>query len=159
MRWKASVCRLGVLALLAVCASSSTAALDLPGVLTGYSIVSWSDEDGRPLGSVYAIAQDLEGYLWVGTDAGLVRFDGWRLARWETISAARLPSSPVSALFVSHDGILWVGFRDGAVRQIRQGKILPEVATESARTGRRSRGGQGSPDLGRCRQRASQVDR
>jgi signal transduction histidine kinase/ligand-binding sensor domain-containing protein len=126
------VCRLGVLALLAVCASSSAAALDLPGVLTGYSIVSWSDEDGRPLGSVYAIAQDLDGYLWVGTDAGLVRFDGWRLARWETISSARLPASPVSALFVSHDGILWVGFRDGAVRQIRERSILSDVATEAA---------------------------
>ena len=131
MRWRASVCRLGVLALLVVCASRSTAALDLPGVLTRYSIASWTDEDGRPLGPVYAIAQDFDGYLWIGTDAGLVRFDGWRLARWETISSARLPSSPVSALFVAHDGALWVGFRDGAIRQIRKRTILSDAATEA----------------------------
>ena len=44
-------------------------------LLTGYVLTSWTDGDGVPLGTVYAIGQDLDGYLWLGTDAGLLRFD------------------------------------------------------------------------------------
>jgi len=111
-----------VATVVAVTIASAAHAIDLPDVLTGYAVSSWADGDGRPLGSVNAIAQDLDGYLWIGTDAGLVRFDGWRFARWETIGTASLPNSSVSALFVSADGTLWVGFRnDGAIWRIGRG--------------------------------------
>src|SRR6185295_19756805 len=102
--------------------------IDLPSALTGYAVSSWADGDGRPLGPVYAIAQDHTGYLWIGTDAGLVRFDGSRFARWDTVGTTALPNDPVSALFVSRDGTLWVGFRDtGVVRRIREGAVQQDA--------------------------------
>src|SRR5437667_9430311 len=79
-------------------------------VLSGYSLTSWTDGDGVPLGTVYAIGQDADGYLWIGTDAGLLRFDGVRFTPWEEIGDTPLPKSPVSALWVARDGSLWVGF-------------------------------------------------
>src|SRR4029453_4720415 len=43
---------------------------------TEYIVSTWSQSDGLPAGLVRALAQDTEGYIWVGTDAGLYRFDG-----------------------------------------------------------------------------------
>jgi ligand-binding sensor domain-containing protein len=99
-------------------------ALDLNNLLTGYSLTSWNDGDGRPLGSVYAIVQDHDGYLWIGADAGLFRFDGSRFTPWEAMSDAGLPKSAVTALTVSRNGSVWAGFADGAgVRKIRDGVV------------------------------------
>jgi ligand-binding sensor domain-containing protein len=98
-------------------------AVNSESVLTGYSVASWTEGDGRLLSGVYAIAQDVEGYLWIGTDTGLVRFDGWRFARWETLSKALLPRGPIMALCASRDGGLWVGFADGTVRQVMNGQV------------------------------------
>src|SRR5712671_7331945 len=94
-------CGVVAAAMLAVMTPARGHAIDLPDVLTGYAIASWADGDGRPLGSVNAIAQDLDGYLWIGTDTGLVRFDGWRFARWEMTGDAARSTSAVSTLFVS----------------------------------------------------------
>src|SRR4249919_1289630 len=64
------------------------ATIDQP--LTGYSLTSWTDGDGVPLGTVYAIGQDADGYLWIGADAGLLRFDGLRFTHWDVLSDADL---------------------------------------------------------------------
>ena len=112
----------GILAALAT--PTSVRAVDLHNVLTGYALASWTEGDGRSLGGVSAIAQDLGGYLWLGTNIGLVRFDGWRFTPWERIGRAALPRSPILALCAARDGTLWIGFADGAVRQIRNGEVL-----------------------------------
>lgn len=104
-------------------------AVDLHNVLTGYALSSWTEGDGRSLGGVSAIVQDLSGYLWLGTNIGLVRFDGWRFTRWETISRAPLPRSPIVALSAARDGTLWIGFADGAVRRIKDGEVHDPLAT------------------------------
>ena len=84
------------------------------GVVAGYSITTWIESDAGPLGAVSAIVQDADGYLWVGTTAGLFRFDGVRFTPWESLSEAPLPRSPVSALHVARDGSLWAGFTNRA---------------------------------------------
>jgi signal transduction histidine kinase/ligand-binding sensor domain-containing protein len=95
-------------------------------LLTGYSLTSWTDGDGVPLGTVYGIGQDRDGYLWVGADAGLLRFDGLRFTPWDVLSDDALPKSSVSALCVSRDGSLWAGFADGGgVRRLRDGQLQP----------------------------------
>ena len=93
-----------------------------PDLLTGYSLTSWTDGDGAPLGTVYAMAQDPDGYLWIGADAGLLRFDGSRFTRWEPVNGAALPGVPISALCLSRDGGLWIGFA-GGIRRIRDGRL------------------------------------
>jgi signal transduction histidine kinase/ligand-binding sensor domain-containing protein len=99
-------------------------AADFDNLLTGYSLTSWNNADGRSLGAVYAIVQDRDGYLWIGSDSGLLRFDGSRFVTLEVISSASLPKAAVMALCVSRDGSLWVGFADGiGVGQIRDGQV------------------------------------
>ena len=73
-------------------------------LLGGYSLTSWTDGDGVPLGTVYSIGQDRDGYLWIATDAGLLRFDGVRFTPWDSIGETPLPKGPVSALWVARDG-------------------------------------------------------
>jgi signal transduction histidine kinase/ligand-binding sensor domain-containing protein len=125
-----------LLALLSVIAVPTRArAVDLHNVLTGYGLASWTEGEGRSLGGVAAIAQDLSGYLWLGTSAGLVRFDGWRFARWETIGRGVLPRSPVNSLYVARDGVLWVGFADGAVRRIKGLDVVDMTTSPDASEG------------------------
>ncbi len=88
-------------------------AADPDDLLSGYSLTSWNDGDGRPLGSVHAVVQGDDGYLWVGSDAGLFRFDGSRFTAWAEIGDTPLPLGPVSALQADRDGNLWVGFARG----------------------------------------------
>ena len=99
-------------------------AADSDNLLSGYELTSWIEGDGAPLGTVHSIVQDRDGYLWIGADAGLLRFDGSRFTPWDTVSDS--PKSPVSALYLSGDGSLWVGFGDGTgVRRIRNGQMRP----------------------------------
>lgn len=98
-------------------------AVDLHDVLIDYTLTSWSRKDGL-VGPVWAIAQGPNGFLWLGTDEGLVRFDGVRFVGWETIGGSPLPRLSVRALHVDHDGALWVGFGGtGGVGRI-QGKTI-----------------------------------
>ncbi len=53
-----------------------------PAPSPSYALTVWAAEKGLPPGDVFAIAQDLEGYLWLGTPAGLMRFDGSRFTRF-----------------------------------------------------------------------------
>ena len=53
------------------------AALNPSKALTQYSISHWTQEQGLPQNTISAIAQTADGYLWLGTDEGLARFDGY----------------------------------------------------------------------------------
>jgi signal transduction histidine kinase/ligand-binding sensor domain-containing protein len=93
-------------------------------LLTGYSVATWNEGEGRSFGAVYAIVQDRRGYLWVGTDAGLFRFDGTRFTTSDEINDKPLPKIAVTAVCLGRDGTIWVGFADNsAVRRIRDGRV------------------------------------
>lgn len=118
-------------------------AVDLRNVLTGYSLTSWGPADGLPSSEVLAIVQDHDGYLWLGTDAGLVRFDGVRFASWPVLP----PNRSVRALCVGRDGDLWVGLgEDGGI--VRVGLRGPE-----------GRFGETSPDPSRSYAEPEGLDR
>lgn len=83
---------------------------------------SWTAIGGLQATPVWAIAQDNQGYLWLGVRGGLVRFDGTSFVRWEALSGAALPEREVRALHVAQDGSLWVGFGNaGGVSRIQDG--------------------------------------
>ena len=67
----------------------------------------WQSEQGLPQDRVRAVAQTLDGYIWVGTDDGLARFDGARFVSFGLPDG--LPSSPVRTLFGDSHGSLWIG--------------------------------------------------
>jgi signal transduction histidine kinase/ligand-binding sensor domain-containing protein len=106
-----------VLLAIALAAGPRPAAVDLRNVLNGYSLTSWGLNDGLPSSEVLAIAQDADGFLWLGTDGGLVRFDGSRFTPWTGVP----PERSVRTLLVTADGDIWAGLgEDGGVLHYRR---------------------------------------
>lgn len=105
-------------------------AIDLRDVLTDYTFTSWSRKDGL-VGPVWAIAQDANGFLWLGTDSALIRFDGVRFISWEGLGGQPLPRLPIRALHVAPTGTLWVGFGGGGgLARIDNRAVTTFVASE-----------------------------
>src|SRR5579864_1590468 len=84
-------------------------ALDPALDVSQYAHTTWKFRDGITKGAVFSIAQTPDGYLWLGTEFGLVRFDGTRAVPWQPPENQRLPSGPIYALLVCRDGTLWIG--------------------------------------------------
>jgi signal transduction histidine kinase/ligand-binding sensor domain-containing protein len=76
-----------------------------------YAHSAWTVADGFTKGAIYAIAQTPDGYLWLGTEFGLLRFDGVRTTLWP--SDRVFPSSQIRTLLTGRDGTLWVGTSKG----------------------------------------------
>jgi ligand-binding sensor domain-containing protein len=81
-----------------------------------YAHTAWTVRDGFALGNIYAIAQTPDGYLWLGTEFGPVRFDGVRSLPWQPPAGQKLPNENVNSLLVTHDGTLWIGTFAGLAR-------------------------------------------
>lgn len=75
----------------------------------------WGSEQGLPHSYVTAFTQDRDGYLWVGTDEGLVRFDGTNFREPGLARAHGLNRAWISALRRARDGSLWIGTFEGAL--------------------------------------------
>lgn len=106
------------IALTAAVAQTAVVADPSPLVFASeYHVQNWQVEDGLPQNSVNAIAQTPDGFLWMGTLNGLVRFDG---SRFDSIGLYDFPefrSDPyVWSLEVSPDGVLWIGAQRGLFR-------------------------------------------
>ena len=112
MRLPFRACIGAVLFCATVVHSPSIRAVDLRDVLTDYTSTTWSRKDGL-IGPVWAFAQDANGFLWIGTDSALVRFDGVRFIPWEGLGGQPLPRLPIRALYVAPAGTIWVGFGGG----------------------------------------------
>src|SRR4051812_35339356 len=104
----------GQLALLAfVCMDLQ--ALDRGKAITQYTRTVWRQEQGLPQDTVRAISQTHDGFLWLGTNEGLVRFDGYDFVRF-TKADGSLPGNTVGKLIVDRAGDLWIGTFDGLAR-------------------------------------------
>ena len=115
----------GVLPLSSPRALALNAALDV----SQYAHTAWKVRDGFIQGAIGAIAQTPDGYLWLGTEFGLVRFDGVRPVAWQPPAGERLPSNDIGSLLVARDGTLWIATRKG-LASWKGGKLTnyPEVA-------------------------------
>jgi signal transduction histidine kinase/ligand-binding sensor domain-containing protein/CheY-like chemotaxis protein len=92
-----------------------------PKPLTQYHLESWQTRDGLPTNGIRAITQDADGFLWLGTEAGLVRFDGVEFRTFDRNSTPALKATDVTALLVDKANRLWIGTDDGAVLRRRDG--------------------------------------
>jgi len=116
--------RAGVLALtFALVAGGVSRAADVQSPLADYLVTSWVDRDGVPIGTVYAVAQDKSGYLWLGTESGLVRFDGFRFVSAAELVTGEFPRAGAVSVFVTRDGALLVGFASGEAVKIRDLRV------------------------------------
>jgi PAS domain S-box-containing protein len=91
-------------------------ALDPDRRISQYAHTAWRVRDGALAGAPYAVTQTTDGYLWIGTIGGLVRFDGVRFVPWLPPAGKQLPSSNISALLGARDGSLWIGTDAGLSR-------------------------------------------
>jgi diguanylate cyclase (GGDEF)-like protein len=98
-------------------AAAARAGAGGPGSLDArYFQRDWRRADGLPGNSVYAIAQAADGYLWVGTENGLVRFDGQAFVAYGARPSGVFRSRLVGALAAARDGTLWIGTERGLLR-------------------------------------------
>jgi signal transduction histidine kinase/ligand-binding sensor domain-containing protein len=81
--------------------------------VTQYAHTAWNVRDGRFKDPISSIAQTPDGYLWLGTQFGLVRFDGVRAVTWQPPAGQQLPSINIRSLFAGSDGRLWIGTQLG----------------------------------------------
>src|ERR1700756_4161269 len=78
-----------------------------------YGHRAWTVREGFFKGSILSLAQGADGYLWVGTELGLLRFDGVRAVPLEAPNGQEFLSSQIWHLLVTRDGTLWIGTRKG----------------------------------------------
>jgi signal transduction histidine kinase/ligand-binding sensor domain-containing protein len=97
-------------------ASALACLLLLPAVLCGqrYSFKRYDQSSGLPNQNVRALLQDRTGFLWIGTDNGLYRYDGRRYRTFST--ADGLPAARVEVLHQTNDGTIWVSTSSGLAR-------------------------------------------
>jgi hypothetical protein len=98
--------------------------------ITQYAHPAWRVQDGVINGEPLAITQTTDGYVWVGTANGLLRFDGDRFVPWVSTDGQRFSKS-VYSLFAGTNGSLWIGTGSG-LAVLRDG-VLKTYATSSGR--------------------------
>ena len=105
---KAVVCLL-ILLTTSACALELDPSLDI----SQYAHTAWKVREGFTRGTIFSMAQTPDGYLWLGTEFGLVRFDGVQAVPWQPPNGEQLPSNFVQELLVARDGTLWIGTDKG----------------------------------------------
>ncbi|MFB3132378.1 MAG: two-component regulator propeller domain-containing protein, partial [Rhodothermales bacterium] len=89
--------------------------LDPAKAITQYSHTTWTTADGLPQNTIGAMVQTRDGYLWLGTQEGLVRFDGATFTVFDRKNVDAFKVNAVQDLVEAADGTLWIGMRGGGV--------------------------------------------
>jgi len=100
---------LGLILAWCPCVLALVPALDV----SQYAHASWKISEGFSEGIIRSIAQTADGYLWLGTEFGLLRFDGVRAVPWEPPLGQHLPSGDIRSLQGARGGRLWIGTISG----------------------------------------------
>ena len=90
-------------------------ALDPGKRITQYRQLSWTNQSGLVQSSAQALAQTRDGYIWVGTQEGLARFDGVQFTDFNSRNTPGIRSNFVTAEWAARDGSLWVGTTGGLI--------------------------------------------
>ena len=112
-------CRLAALALLVF---GWRAVASVPtDLLSGYTTQQWQGSDGLPEQTVQAFAQNTDGYLWIGTSGGLLRFDGAHFTKYSRENIPAFLENSVFCLTEGKDGTLWIGTEGGGLLRFSDG--------------------------------------
>ena len=102
-----------------VCAFALDPSLDV----SQYAHTPWKITEGFAKGTIHVVGQTPDGYLWLATESGLLRFDGARTVEWQPLAGEHLPSRDIRSLIAAHDGTLWIGTAKGLVSW-KAGKLI-----------------------------------
>jgi ligand-binding sensor domain-containing protein/signal transduction histidine kinase len=115
-------------------ASPMAAGAEPAGPVPSYYYHAYTVETGLPHNSAGELLQTRDGYLWIGTDSGLARFDGNRFTNYRVATAPGLADNLIRCLYEDRAGTLWIGTQRGLSR-MRQGQIelveMPRVPVTS----------------------------
>jgi signal transduction histidine kinase/ligand-binding sensor domain-containing protein/DNA-binding response OmpR family regulator len=92
-------------------------------IITQYQVQVWNMEGGPPGNSVFAILQTQDGYLWLGTQDGPVRFDGLNFELFNTGNTPGLTDNMIRALYADRKSRLWIGTSSGGLTCYRDGEF------------------------------------
>src|SRR5262245_48066461 len=84
-------------------------ALDRDRAITQFVLDAWGTEDGLPQNTVHGIVRTRDGFLWFGTEEGLVRFDGAAFRVYNRSNTPALGHNSIWALLEDRKGALWIG--------------------------------------------------
>ncbi|MDP1676276.1 MAG: two-component regulator propeller domain-containing protein [Bacteroidota bacterium] len=82
---------------------------------------TWTTDDGLPQNSINNIVQTNDGYLWMGTQEGLVRFDGVTFTVFNKKNTPAINNNFITVLYVDRNGILWIGTYNGGLTKYQNG--------------------------------------
>jgi ligand-binding sensor domain-containing protein/signal transduction histidine kinase len=102
-------------------ARPSEATSGVAGDVRTFNFQSWQKEQGLPQSPVRALAQTHDGYLWIGSDDGLARFDGLRFVAFGIQEGVK--SGPVNDLLEDSHDVLWIGSTDSGLSCWQNGQI------------------------------------
>ncbi len=90
-----------------------------------YVYQNWQVRDGLPQNSINTIAQSGEGYIWLGTKSGIIRFDGVDFKLFDRHTTPELKNDEITKLLPAEDGGLWVGTNGGWLLHYVDGAFTP----------------------------------
>ena len=99
--------------LLAALMASCAMALDPHVPLRQDGAQVWQTESGLPQNTVHAILQKRDGFLWIATEGGLVRFDGEQFVTYTSEKYPQIPSDVIYGLMQDRSGTLWISTSGG----------------------------------------------
>jgi len=114
----------GLLTVLLVAVAGQALALEPALRPSQYVLDNWQIPEGLPQTSAQSIARTPDGYLWIGTEEGLARFDGVRFTVFNTDNESGIPNKDISILSVDRAGRLWIGTRSG-IAVLEKGRFTP----------------------------------
>lgn len=100
-------------------AASAPSLMGLPS----YQFDRWQTDEGLPQSTVTSIVQTRDGYLWLGTQNGLVRFDGVNFKVFNRNNTPAIKNDRIVQLFVDRWGTLWVSGEEGELLCLREGRF------------------------------------
>lgn len=108
---------------LLIAAFAEVRGLDAKRGVTQYGQAVWQDRDGLPQNTVQAITQTRDGYLWMGTEVGLARFDGVRFVVFNHQNTPEIKNDNITSLCETTDGTLWAGTRGGGLLAFKDNRF------------------------------------
>jgi ligand-binding sensor domain-containing protein/signal transduction histidine kinase len=113
--------------------TSTACALDPNRGIAQYMREQWGSEKGFPGGAVTALAQSADGYLWIGTEKDLVRFDGLTFRVFPQATPNAFSIGPVRGLVSDTQGNLWILLQNTRILRYHDGKF--DLGREEAEFG------------------------
>jgi ligand-binding sensor domain-containing protein/signal transduction histidine kinase/DNA-binding NarL/FixJ family response regulator len=92
--------------------------------ITQYIQDTWKLEEGLPQMTVQTVIRSRQGYLWLGTQEGLVRFDGIQFKTFTKANVAQLLNDWIWTLYQDREGNLWIGTDGGGLTCLKNGKFI-----------------------------------